>query len=265
MNMIFVMSDIHGCLNEFTKRLHDLNDLESIKAGKDKLILLGDYIDRGPESYKVLKKVYDIQQECGSDNVIVLKGNHEQWFQEFLEKKSRDWLGEDEKLNTSRTFLTEEQMAELKELAIKERVEKVYDFIRQCIKDNHGELLKWMKRLPYYYATDTQIFVHAGVDEEAGDWWNVGTPDYYFTGKYPPTLGEFYMDIIAGHTATSSIVGEREFHDVFYDSQSHYFIDGGVERSSNIPVLVYDDEKKKYYSLKGDLKGGRLDKVRDYH
>ena len=43
--MLFVMSDIHGCLNEFTKRLHDLNDLESIKAGKDKLLLFGDYLN----------------------------------------------------------------------------------------------------------------------------------------------------------------------------------------------------------------------------
>lgn len=260
--MLFIMSDIHGCLNEFIGRIHDLNDLESVKAGRDKLILLGDYIDRGAESCQVLQKVYDIQKECGADNVIVLRGNHEDWFLEFLEKKSRDWLAEDEKLNTSRTFLTKEQMTELKELAVKESVGKVYDFIRQCIKDNHRELLKWMKRLPYYYNTDTQIFVHAGVDEEAGDWWNVGTPDYYFTGKYPPTLGEFYMDIIAGHTATSSIVGESEFHDVLYDGQSHYFVDGGVERSGKIPVLVYDEKKKKYYSLKGNIENGWLDNVR---
>lgn len=203
--MIFVMSDIHGCLDEFTERLHDLNDLESVKAGRDKLILLGDYIDRGSESYKVLKKVYDMQHECGSENLIALKGNHEEWFSEFLEKKSRDWLGEDEKLNTSKTFLTKEQMAELKGPAIEKKAGKAFEFIRQCIRDNHKELLAWMKRLPYYYATETQIFVHAGIDEEAGDWWNVGTPDYYFTGKYPPTLGKFYMDIIAGHTATSSI------------------------------------------------------------
>ena len=248
--ILFVMSDIHGCLNEFTKRLHDLNDLESIKAGKDKLILLGDYIDRGPESYKVLKKIYDIQQEFGSDNVIVLKGNHEEWFLEFLEKKNKEWLVEDDNLNTSKTFLTKEQMAELKKLAVKEKAGKVYEFIRQCIRNNHKGLLAWMKRLPYYYTTKTQIFVLAGIDEEVGDWWDVGTPDYYFVGKYPPTFGEFYMDIIAGHTATASIVGEREFHDVFYDGQSHYFVDGGVERSGNIPILVYDDRKKKYYSMK---------------
>ncbi len=48
--MLFAMSDIHGCFDAFINRIHDLNDLETVKAGKDKLILLGDYIDRGPES-----------------------------------------------------------------------------------------------------------------------------------------------------------------------------------------------------------------------
>ncbi len=71
------------------------------------------------------------------------------------------------------------------------------------------------------------------------------------------------MDIIAGHTATSSIVNEREFHDVWHDRWSHYYIDGGVERSGIIPVLVYDEEEKKYYSLKGDLQNGNLDKIRN--
>lgn len=54
--MLFAMSDIHGCFDAFINRIHDLNDLETVKAGKDKLILLGDYIDRGSESYKVLQK-----------------------------------------------------------------------------------------------------------------------------------------------------------------------------------------------------------------
>lgn len=117
--MLFAMSDIHGCFDEFINRIHDLNDLETVKAGKDKLILLGDYIDRGPESYKVLQKIYDIQRAYGPNKIIVLRGNHEEWFLEFLEKKNRDWIGEDENLNTSRTFLNKEQMTELKELAVK--------------------------------------------------------------------------------------------------------------------------------------------------
>lgn len=43
-----------------------------------------------------------------------------------------------------------------------------------------------VKKLPLYYETQNLIFVHAGVDEEAGEWWNIGTDDYTFLNKYPP-------------------------------------------------------------------------------
>ncbi|WP_155951021.1 metallophosphoesterase [Pseudobutyrivibrio sp. MD2005] len=54
-----------------------MNNLESVKAGKDKLILLGDYIDIGNNSFKVLKTIYELQKEVGADNMIVLIGNHD--------------------------------------------------------------------------------------------------------------------------------------------------------------------------------------------
>ena len=54
--MIFAMSDIHGHYTEFMQAIHNLDDLSTVKEGRDKLILLGDYIDNGPESYKVVKK-----------------------------------------------------------------------------------------------------------------------------------------------------------------------------------------------------------------
>lgn len=49
---IYAMSDIHGCLQEFEAAL-DLVDL----SGDNKLILLGDYIHSGADSYGVLKKI----------------------------------------------------------------------------------------------------------------------------------------------------------------------------------------------------------------
>ena len=71
------MSDIHGMYEPFIRRIKQLNNLESVKAGKDKLILLGDYIDIGNNSFKVLKTIYELQKEVGADNMIVLMGNHD--------------------------------------------------------------------------------------------------------------------------------------------------------------------------------------------
>ncbi len=50
--MIYAMSDIHGCINELKKNMQFV-DL----SGDNKLIFLGDYIDYGRESYKVLEYI----------------------------------------------------------------------------------------------------------------------------------------------------------------------------------------------------------------
>ena len=33
------------------------------------------------------------------------------------------------------------------------------------------ELIKWIEEMPSYYDGESQIFVHAGIDEEAGEYW----------------------------------------------------------------------------------------------
>jgi len=246
--MYYILSDIHGHYDEFLIRLNQIKQLCE-KEKNNKLILLGDYIDRGPDSYKVVKEVYELQQKYGVDKVVALRGNHEEWFLEYLFESEDVWLVEDTNLVTSKTFLSDKELLQVRKIALQSKIDSVYSYIRECIKANHTELLKWMKQLPYYHKTDTQIFVHAGVDEEAEDWWEVGTPEYVFVGKYPPTKGRFYMDIIAGHTSTATISQNQDYHDVFYDKESHYYIDGSVSHSKYIPVLVWDESKKEYFSL----------------
>ena len=51
MSRIHALSDIHGHANEFTRVLNAI-DLDTHTG--DSLILLGDYIDRGPDSAKCL-------------------------------------------------------------------------------------------------------------------------------------------------------------------------------------------------------------------
>ena len=46
----YVISDIHGCYNEFLSMLEKIYFSES-----DNLVLAGDYIDRGKQSYEMLK------------------------------------------------------------------------------------------------------------------------------------------------------------------------------------------------------------------
>ena len=82
----YMMSDNHGYLEAFETALKK-TDL----SGKNQLILLGDYIDYGPDSRAVLEKVRALQEKYGSEKVIALMGNHE--------KALLDWLEEYEDVN----------------------------------------------------------------------------------------------------------------------------------------------------------------------
>lgn len=249
--MIYAMSDIHGQYDLFEKRIEQIRPF--LLSGDSKLILLGDYIDRGKNSYECLQLAYDLEMEFGKEKVIVLKGNHEVWFEEFLFLSEDVWLAEDKDFFTSGTFLSKEQLKELDVLSNREvRIE----YVKNCIKEDHKELLAWMRKLRLFYETDTQIFVHAGVDEEISEeeieYCTLGTPEYIFTGKFPPTTGHFYKDIIAGHVAASSFKRDFRTNDIYFDGKSHFYIDGSTAKTRRILCLVYDEKTKKYFELEED-------------
>lgn len=174
------------------------------------LVLLGDYI-HGHDSYAVLDRIMSLEKQYGSDRVVILMGNHEAAVDEG-----------------------------------RSRIDEGDDVIRDV---DPAPYLKWIRSLRKYYKTGRQIFVHAGIEEEAEDLWEHGTPYYEFFEKYPPQIGHFYMDIIAGHTGTATISGDPDFHDIYFDGESHYYIDGSVWKSGRIPVLMVDTDTDEYYQI----------------
>lgn len=263
---IYAMSDIHGCYDSFMRRIMQLNNLESVKSGKDKLILLGDYIDGGRNSFLVLKTIYELQQRVGTQNMIVLMGNHDKWFLDFIAGKNDNWLTR-ESISTLETFLDQEQIDGFISIINKmelgrDKSRTITKFVRDSLMKNHGDLFRWYKKLPLYYKTRNQIFVHAGVDEEAEDWWETGTQEEMFVEKYPPAKGKFYMDIIAGHVSTSTVSEDLSNHDIYYDGKSHFYIDGvdsyscgTKDEDRTIPVLISTetiDGGRYYHTLKED-------------
>ena len=257
--MIYAMSDIHGFADIFQENLKRIDLSE-----KNRLVLLGDYIDYGPESGRTLRLAFETQKRYGEKKVIVLRGNHEEAFLEWLDIYGgpragepdeyglvpwSDWLSTDPDYDTLRSFVTEEQWAffcQITRTASEDTLN--IEAVRMVLSAN-GELIEWLRSLPYFYETERQIFVHAGIDEEAGDWWPYGTPEYMFVGKFPASAGSFYKDIIAGHIGTARIAGDPDFHGVYHDGQSHYYIDGTVNESSRIPILAYDEEERAYSEI----------------
>ncbi|MEK7833871.1 MAG: metallophosphoesterase family protein, partial [Acidobacteriota bacterium] len=67
-----VVGDIHGKLTLFNRLLEAMK----YQAADDKLILIGDLVDRGEDSRGVVERAIELQREA-PDRVIVLRGNHE--------------------------------------------------------------------------------------------------------------------------------------------------------------------------------------------
>ena len=75
---ILIIGDIHGCLD----MLERLMDSIAWAPEKDKLIFLGDYIDRGEHSKEVIDYIINLKRY--SQNVICILGNHEKMFLDYL-------------------------------------------------------------------------------------------------------------------------------------------------------------------------------------
>ena len=269
----YAMSDIHGCIEELRNQMEcvDLN-------GENRIVFLGDYIDYGDSSFQVLKYIWDLQNEYGEEKVKVLKGNHEQMFLEWIDDYRNpysdgtedsmtfnDWLRSDFDYgaNTISTFIAENQMNFLNQISRTCSLETISREAVQMILSKHKELISWIRKMPSYFEAENQIFVHAGVDEEAGEYWMWGTSDSILLGKFPATKGKFYKTIVAGHvgTGTRDLADDRSYHDVYFDGESHYYIDGSVYKGGKLLLLAYDEETEKYYQVEN----GKMIPVRSFN
>ena len=140
MNRLFAISDIHGCFGPFYELVTNIINLEK----SDKLILLGDYIDRGEYSREVIDFIIDLGKK-GFD-ITPLSGNHEL----MLLEAYRDpgmlplWF-----MNSGVTTLIS------------------YDI--QDIRDMPGQYIEFFSGLEYFKSIGDFLFVHAGFNDIAED------------------------------------------------------------------------------------------------
>jgi serine/threonine protein phosphatase 1 len=85
--MLYAVGDIHG----ENEKLGELLDALPLESG-DRLLFLGDYIDRGPDAHGVIERLIDIQK---SWPCIFLLGNHESMFLDFLGWTDPGYFGGD--------------------------------------------------------------------------------------------------------------------------------------------------------------------------
>lgn len=84
---VYAVGDIHGRA-DLLERLHDLirADVAAAPARRNVLVYVGDYIDRGTDSFGVVELL--IERPLEGFEAIHLKGNHEGFLLDFLDDES---------------------------------------------------------------------------------------------------------------------------------------------------------------------------------
>ncbi len=85
---VYAIGDVHGCYDLLIALLQRLGD-DAAAAGPraTTLILLGDYVDRGPDSARVVEALCLLKSQAPFE-VCLLKGNHEDALLRFLDAPS---------------------------------------------------------------------------------------------------------------------------------------------------------------------------------
>lgn len=153
---IYAIGDVHGCLDQLLDaEARILGDL-SITGGNGIVVMLGDYVDRGPNSAGVLAHLR--RQTAGPFKRVILCGNHDDVLSSLLENPPNisDWIeaggratlmsyGLDIDYLTSRSQLSTNALAHL---------------IREAIPQGD---ISFLKMLPISLQIGNYLFVHAGV------------------------------------------------------------------------------------------------------
>lgn len=227
-----VISDIHGCFDEFMELLSKCNYNPKI----DKLIISGDLIDRGKKSKELLDAVISLKKE---HDIVVLGGNHEEMFLEWLEKPH----DRNHRYTKNGGWRTVESLCKPYKVFGKSSKTKL------TILKHYREHLEFIKSLPFYYEDDKHIYVHAGVDLKISDWKNSEAKDFkwireeFFNEKN--TTGKF---IVFGHTPTE-FLNEDAKQDVWFSEDGKIGIDGGISMGGMLHCLIIEGERHSVVSV----------------
>ncbi|GIV34046.1 MAG: serine/threonine protein phosphatase [Chitinophagales bacterium] len=136
----WVIGDVHGCC----KTLRALIEEKLIPGREDKLIFVGDYIDRGPDSKGVITYLMELQLLGYS--IILLKGNHEDMMLRAAEDKS-----------ARNNWFYNGGMPTLNSFGVRD------------VQEIPSHFMEFLLNLDYYYLTEQFVVVHAGLNFNLDD------------------------------------------------------------------------------------------------
>ena len=157
MRRTFAIGDIHG---EPTHLERLLGRLPTMTAD-DTVVFLGDYLDRGPDSRRVIEMVVALPSQIPA-KVVSLMGNHEEAWLRSLKSPEPGFLLRPD----NGCFQALQSLADCGQASDLEQA----GMLLQPTKWFPAWIHQWMESLPLYYEDEHAIYVHAGLDGEGEVW-----------------------------------------------------------------------------------------------
>jgi diadenosine tetraphosphatase ApaH/serine/threonine PP2A family protein phosphatase len=158
---IYAIGDIHGHLDQLL-RVHDLIEQDQAAQGYDNapVVHIGDLTDRGPDSRGVIQHLID--GRAAGRNWIIIKGNHDRFFQMFVEDPN--WV--DTRLRPELTWLHQRMggLETLKSYGIDATATRTWlDLASEAQAIVPPAQTAFLRGLPLYHQHEDLLFVHAGL------------------------------------------------------------------------------------------------------
>lgn len=232
--MHYVISDIHGCYNEYRKALEKVNF-----NANDTLYVLGDCIDRGYASVKVL------QDMMNRPNVIPLVGNHE-----FMALKVLKELCTEITEENAETHITIETMQYYTDWLLNGGKHTIEEFSALSLSRKY-DLLDYLGDFSLYEEVfvnnKNYLLVHGGLEPFSSGMTveDFTVPQLLFSHA---NLNKTYFQdkyTITGHTPT---VLEKGNKGTVIRRNNHISIDCGCVFGYNLAIYCMETDTEEYIS-----------------
>lgn len=175
------MSDIHGSYDEMMKLL----EYAQFDPVHDQLVVVGDMINRGPDSGKVLKELKKLEENY--ENVRVTVGNHEEMMLWYLAGKHDMWV----------------------HFGGKEATDSINEAF--C-EEGAGKAVQWVHHLPLIVEDELFVYAHAGFQapyrkakQDRNHLW-LQRKEFYAIEKDTLLSETKGKPIVHGHTPRSTVI-----------------------------------------------------------
>lgn len=226
---IYAIGDIHGRFDLLERLLERIStDAANHSAGRNLLICLGDYVDRGAQSREVIACLAN--GPLPGFETVCLRGNHEAALLEFLENPEflTNWCGFGGRETLLSYGVAEELLApDQTDLAA------VSAAFAQCLPTDH---LAFINALPNKAVFGDYVFVHAGLKPGVDISHQNEADLLWIRDEFLQFKGDFGKKVVHGHSP-------REHPEVHANRIN---VDTGAYYSNILTCVVLEDAAHRF-------------------